>query len=227
MHVVKAHDERRAEFLDTAMQLFMERGYEATTINTIIDTVGVSKGAFYHYFRTKEDLLDEIAERTSQAALTLVEPLVDDDSLDAVAKLNELFHRTNAFKAANREIIIAIAEVFYSDRNILLRDRLSRRSREMVVPLLTRIIEQGNREGLMQVTHPTETATLVLRVGSELVSEIAESLVAADQNDQAASAVIRMMDVYTESVERMLGVAPGRLKLVDDAMIRVIQGDRT
>ena len=42
--------ERKKDFLDTALKLFNEKGYEKTTFDDIIKAMGVSKGAFYNYF---------------------------------------------------------------------------------------------------------------------------------------------------------------------------------
>jgi AcrR family transcriptional regulator len=225
VYVVKDHDERKAEFLDTAMRLFMQNGYEQTSVNAIIDAVGVSKGAFYHYFRTKEDLLDEIAARASAQALAIVEPLLAETSLTAVEKLNEMFRRTNSFKAQNRDLMIAIARVFYADGNILLRRKIASRSVEMVAPLLARIIEEGNVEGSMTVRHPADTARLVLNIGSELVSEFARHLEYLDSDPTAVGTIVRQMEVYTESVERILGLEPGRLALIDESMMTLIRGN--
>jgi AcrR family transcriptional regulator len=225
VYVVKDHDERKTEFLDTAMQLFMQHGYEETSVSAIIDAVGVSKGAFYHYFKTKEDLLDEIAERASRQALELVEPILDDESLGAVEKLNEMFRRTNSFKAQNRELMVAIAKVFYSPSNILLRNRLATRSTDAVAPLLARIIEMGNAEGSMSVRYPEETARFVLQIGADVVSEFAKYLPDIEEHPEAVDAILRKMDVYNESVERILGMEPGRLVLVDESMMKVIRGE--
>ncbi|MCK4578956.1 MAG: TetR/AcrR family transcriptional regulator, partial [Candidatus Marinimicrobia bacterium] len=51
--VLKEYDERKTEFLDAARELFYSLGYEQTSVNTIIEKVGVSKGTFYHYFKSK------------------------------------------------------------------------------------------------------------------------------------------------------------------------------
>jgi len=225
MHIAKDHDERKAEFLDTAMRLFMQNGYEQTSVNAIIDAVGVSKGAFYHYFKTKEDLLDELAARASAQALEVAAPVLEEEGLDAVEKLNELFRRTNSFKAQSRELMVAIAAVFYSDANMLLRRRLTARSTEMVAPLLARIIEAGNAEGSMSVRYPAETARFVLRIGSEMVAEFAKHLPRVESDPQAVEAIVCEVEVYTESVERILGLASGSLTLMDDSMMRVIRGE--
>ena len=60
---------RRLELVDLAQRLFLERGYERTTVNDVIDAAGVSKGAFYHHFRAKEELLEAIAERFARQSL--------------------------------------------------------------------------------------------------------------------------------------------------------------
>ena len=52
-----------AKILDVSMRLFTEQGYEHTTIQDIVDALGMSKGAIYHHFKSKEDILDRINDR--------------------------------------------------------------------------------------------------------------------------------------------------------------------
>ena len=224
MYVVKDYDERRNEFLDTAMRLFLERGYEQTSVNAIIESVGVSKGAFYHYFRTKEEVLDQLADRATVQAAALLEPVVTDESLNAVAKLNELFHRTNAFKAQNLELMRTLLRVYFSDQNVLLRRRLLAQNVEVVGPLIARILEQGNREGTMAVDFPEEAAAFVLRIGAELVEQIARLFSEIDRDPSAVDRILRHLEMYNQSVERILGVEPGGLSLVDESVVTVIKG---
>ena len=46
----------RTRLLDAAMQVIREKGYAATTVDDICGTAGVTKGAFFHHFKSKEDL---------------------------------------------------------------------------------------------------------------------------------------------------------------------------
>ncbi len=60
--VVKAADERRSEFIAAAQNLFYSKGYESTSVNDLISVVGVSKGAFYHYFDSKQAVLEALVD---------------------------------------------------------------------------------------------------------------------------------------------------------------------
>ncbi len=90
----------REAILDAAFGLFLEHGFDGTSLARILDAVPYSKGALYHHFATKEALLDAVIERfftalieapqrprpTTAAALT--RRLVDDyvDSLEKIAQ---------------------------------------------------------------------------------------------------------------------------------------------
>ncbi|MER3390533.1 MAG: helix-turn-helix domain-containing protein [Microcella sp.] len=89
----------RDEIVEAAFRLFVERGYEATSLARILDTVPYSKGAVYHHFASKEALLDAVIERFFSSLVNpsasprptepraLAHRMVDDyvDAIDAVA----------------------------------------------------------------------------------------------------------------------------------------------
>src|SRR5688572_27287060 len=52
-------DERPQELLDTALEIFSTRGYRATRLEQVAEAAGVTKGAIYYYFSTKEELLTQ------------------------------------------------------------------------------------------------------------------------------------------------------------------------
>ena len=60
--VTKEYGERRSEILAAAEKLFFERGYEETSVESIIEAITISKGTFYYYFKSKEDLLESVVE---------------------------------------------------------------------------------------------------------------------------------------------------------------------
>ena len=79
--IIKKADERQAEILETARGLFLSRGYDATTVNDLIQAIGISKGAFYHHFASKEDVLSALVWSMAEQGLALQEPLFARDDL--------------------------------------------------------------------------------------------------------------------------------------------------
>jgi AcrR family transcriptional regulator len=63
----------RQRIVDTAQQLFGERGYEATSLQLIADEIGVTKAAVYYYFKTKTDILQAMAQPGLELTLDIFE----------------------------------------------------------------------------------------------------------------------------------------------------------
>jgi AcrR family transcriptional regulator len=77
MRVIKKPEVRKAEILDASEKLFNTKGFEAATINDILTALNISKGAFYHYFKSKEEVLDEIIEKYISERVSRAEKIVD------------------------------------------------------------------------------------------------------------------------------------------------------
>jgi len=235
MHVVKDFDVRMNEFLDTAQRLFLERGYEETPISAIIDAVGVSKGAFYHYFASKDDLINALAERAARQGIALIQPIADDPALPALDKLNRVFAAALAFKSARRELMLTLLKVMYDDRNLLLRKRMERKSMELEAPLISRILAQGIAEGAFKLSDPAEAAMLILQLGTAMTERLAvyaatDLAVSAGPSGLATEATERVQAVvasYREAVTRVLGAAPGSVALMDDRVVAILAGKDT
>lgn len=59
----KYPERTREKILDVSFQLFAKKGYEKTSIQDIVNALGMSKGAIYHHFSSKEEILESIAQR--------------------------------------------------------------------------------------------------------------------------------------------------------------------
>jgi TetR/AcrR family transcriptional regulator, cholesterol catabolism regulator len=54
---------RRVQLIDTALEVFAAKGFDAATVKDLSEAAGVAEGLLYHYFRSKEDLLRAALER--------------------------------------------------------------------------------------------------------------------------------------------------------------------
>jgi AcrR family transcriptional regulator len=217
---VKQHDERLSEILDIAQALFYQKGYENTSVAEIIHAVGIAKGTFYHYFQTKDDLLDMLIGRLADAIQTRLALVVDNPDLDAITKLNTFFIDAGNYKVENREAVLLAAKIMYRDVNLKLKERLFHGFVERSESLLTLIIRQGIEEGVFQTDYGEHIARMVLYLGLYLRDEFAEVIV-NDPHDQATvEAMIEKSFIYQQSIERILGAPAGSLHILTPEIIR-------
>ncbi len=92
------HTEKRNAILDAAQRLIYTKGYEQMTIQDILDALQISKGAFYHYFDSKQDLMDALIERMIEEADRLIRPIAYDPQLPALEKFQRLLDTLNRWK---------------------------------------------------------------------------------------------------------------------------------
>ena len=87
----KTAQERRKEIMDVALQLFLEKGYEKTSIKDITEKMHIATGLFHYYFHSKEDVLIECAALNSQMITEELElETFFDGKGNAVEKINLL-----------------------------------------------------------------------------------------------------------------------------------------
>src|SRR5262249_52797772 len=147
---------RRDAFLDVAQRLIQAVGYEQMSVQDVLDELDASRGAFYHYFKSKVALLEAVCDRMVTVALAAVAPVVDDPALTAPEKLARLFAGIGHWKAERRDLILALIRVWRSDDNALVREKLRQETMTRLAPLLARIIAQGQAEGVFSVTSPED-----------------------------------------------------------------------
>ena len=192
--IIKEYDERLNELLDVAQELFFQKGYETTSVNDIIEKAGVAKGTFYHYFKSKGDLLDRLVVRWSQAALDRVQMLVMNQSqLTAVEKLNLFFVTIRNFKVENMELMKVLLLVLYRDENLLLRHKMLKKSIELIIPYLVEILEQGNKEGIFKTDNIEDTAEFIFSAWLNYISRKIKLL--ASSISQQKSSHARMIPI--------------------------------
>ena len=88
----KYPEETIQRILDVSFKLFMEKGYETTSIQDILKELGgLTKGAIYHHFKSKEDILLAVSHRIYSETNAIMQAVVHDTSLNGLQKLQKLF----------------------------------------------------------------------------------------------------------------------------------------
>jgi AcrR family transcriptional regulator len=201
---------RRDAFVDAAQRLIALKGYEQMSIQDVLDALDASRGAFYHYFDSKVALLQAVIDRAVVEATANVERILSDSSISALAKLSRLLTDIADYKN-EREDLIRGLQVWLSDDNALVRERLRRLTVTRLTPLLAPIVRQGCAEGVFSVSSPDETARVLVSILQGL-NELAIELFVKRQADAITlDEVEQTLGAYLEAMERILGLPAGSL----------------
>lgn len=195
---VKAPDIRRQEILTIAGDFFHAKGYRNTSVEEIIKKAGIAKGTFYHYFRSKEDVLDALVQDLVAQMVEAGRHIADHATLTAVEKIRLILQGVgqSAHDAPGE-----IMENLHLPENRELHERSNVETIRALGPVMADIVEQGNTEGVFRVELPLETVQFLLAGSLFLLDSRLFNWAPAEQ-------IARTKAMQT-IIERALGVEPG------------------
>jgi AcrR family transcriptional regulator len=222
--VIKSAADRKEELVDCAEALFFAKGYEATTVADILARARLSKGAFYHHFESKEDLLDALTERITAAMIAAGQDVLEDKTLDALTRLNRFLARGGRWKRGSAPRLGAIYATVCKPENAVLYQRMIKAAVSGLMPVLTRIIEQGVREKTFDVPDSEIVAEMLIHLSSARQVLVADALDLAKRGkiDRATEALEARLAVEQKIVDRMLGLPEGSVKFFEPGYIRTM-----
>ena len=153
----KYPEETVARILDAAQRLFLEKGYDQTTIQDIVDQLGgLTKGAVYHHFKSKEEILDAVGDRMflQNNPFEAVRRRTD---LNGLQKLREAIRLNQADSAAASVTVQSIP----INRNPRILVEMIESNRRILTPYYLELLEEGNRDGSLHTDYPRELAELI------------------------------------------------------------------
>ena len=147
--MAKTKEERRNEIIETAGKLFEEKGYEQTQVQDIVNEIGVAKGLFYYYFKSKDEVMEELADRYADAIIDAVNKLIDKD-ISTFDKINRIFQIFIDSAEKKFGIFMGIQNV----KNGITHERIFFNVGKKMVPLVTELILSGNDNGECNCSDP-------------------------------------------------------------------------
>lgn len=220
---VAEHAARRDAILDAARRLIVSKGYERLTVQDLLDDLEISKGAFYHYFESKPAVIEALTERLVGDSERVLAPIVTDDTLGALDKLQRFFAEIIRWKSARQNLFVAMLPVWHAPDNIVFRVQVDMAVAKRLAPLLARIVRQGVDEHQFAIAYPEQAGAIIIALIQALQDVMAQQLLAAAHRSAEAPTVKEMVATYgahIEAIERYLGVPAGALYRADPRTMR-------
>ncbi len=214
------YDQHRNAILDAASRLVYTKGYELMSIQDILAEVHISKGAFYHYFASKQDLMEGMIERMATLGIAVMTPIAQDEHLNASEKLLRIFDTGARWKTAQRDVLMTLVRVWYADENAILRQKTQAALLPRIAPFMSAVIRQGIDEGTFHTHFPEQSWEIVFSLMRSMGDSMIKQLLKPDINLEVLQYLEGLTASYQEAIERVLGAQPGSLPLFDPTILR-------
>ena len=208
----KDPETRKNEIIQVAEELFLEKGYEDTTVDDILQRTGLSKGGFYHHFKSKNEVFMSIIDKITDQSVQSIEELAKIEGINAEQKFQIFSNKQFQLKMPKTKII----QCFYRERDVNPQfHKHNIMMWEKYVPAFKRIVEQGISEGYMKVEYPEETVRMLFMAIASLYDLYGLELETKEQEIKMKRHIEALELMFTKS----LGIDKGKISLVNSDML--------
>lgn len=193
---MKKGERRKQELLKIAYRMFIENGYENTSIDEIIAEAGIAKGTYYYYFESKEATLEAVIDMMIEEEVGRAKEALE-TSLPVPQKLVSVIY---SLRPAQDEQVIAKA--LDARENIVMHEKVNRRIVEEAVPLLTEVVKEGLSQGIFECTNIEERVKMLLIMSQHMFDD--------------GNFTVRDVEVYIDMVEKTFGAESGTMRFISE-----------
>jgi AcrR family transcriptional regulator len=154
--------DRKEAILDSALELFAERGFPATTTAAVAKKAGVAEGLIFHYFKNKEGIFVHILEGMMDTYIQGIEAELKKGGtgLEAVENIVAFHFRFNEKRSTESQVLIRDFPFDLMRPDSSARDMIVERSGR-IIDLIKRGIQQGKKDGSIRDLPQEKSAFIV------------------------------------------------------------------
>lgn len=202
--------------MNAALDFFYLNGYENTSVNSIIKKVGVSKGAFYYYFESKEDLLEKLAQKQAEEVIETVKQITENKNLNALEKLNRVFIEATSYKTVRTDKRMKLFQIIRHHRdNLKLQHKVINDLAKMISPYLLKIFKQGVKERTFNNPYPEELSEFYVRLSGAYRDMVINLFLGLHKKPENMEILKKKLFFYDDLIERILGAKEGSILLAE------------
>lgn len=202
MRVVKEAEERRNEILDVAQRLFTAKGFDNTSTNDILNEIGIARGTLYYHFKSKEEILDAMIDRTTKQLVDKAKGIVYQKDVPVFERFTSMILTLNI---SNSSFGNEILRQVHKPQNALMHQKIESRLLAEVTPLITVLIEDGIKQGICSTDYPQEVAEMTFVYSNAVLDNLDK------YNDDERN---RKINGYIYNLERLLNMEQGSMQKV-------------
>ena len=177
--------------LDVAEKMFIEQGFDQTSIAQILDATQIAKGTLYYYFTSKEEIMDAIIERWIDRSFEQVRIWVEQKQLPILERLMGALASLNMQKDGQE-----LLDHLHAPQNALLHEKTNQILLSKVPEILYPLFQEGFQTGEMQTTYPYETIEMMLTYSLQIFDNSFQKLDQAEQNHKIQAFIYLLEKIF-------------------------------
>ncbi|WP_313075817.1 TetR/AcrR family transcriptional regulator [Lacrimispora sp.] len=156
LRIDKANNTKQ-KIITSATALFFQKGFENTTMQEIMNTTGLSKGALYHHFISKQEILESIIIQSKEDIIDFFEHLILKDELNSIEKIDLLVRKLQTDHA-----LLNLTQNHWAEKVPYALLNTLRNSINILSKYVEEIIRQGNVSMEFNCQYPKEVSEIFI-----------------------------------------------------------------
>lgn len=212
--------ERRAAetvslIITAAEELFGSKGYENTTVNDIVKKCGMTKGAFYHYYKSKEEVLEKVFTNHYDAIYEAIEPVLNNSELPWEEKLYKVIGLSRGVGLKKKSFISEYINIRHNYSDPFLKDRLRKHDIKHYKKIISRILDEGRDSGDCSFVSTGEVmAVFIYQIDIAVTDEVNNILNSEYSDEEKQKKLKELLEGSLHTISSMLGVDVDKMRKI-------------
>lgn len=186
---------RKKELLNIAYELFISKGYEATSVDEIISKAEIAKGTYYYYFESKEQTLEEVINMMINKEVQMAKQILN----SKIPIEKKIVGIIMAMRPNIEEM--KVKETLNRPENIVMHKKINEKIIDEATPMLAKVVEEGIKTGLFKCNDINERIKIILIISSELIDNM--------------DVLPKHIEIFIDIVEKILGAKKGTMSFIE------------
>jgi AcrR family transcriptional regulator len=200
----KQKAETLVDILRSAEELFMRQGYEKTSMQQIADHSGLTKGALYHHFDSKEALLERMCADHYRALCAAAGPVTGDASFSCFERIRRLLDIARGLGISSVSFVSEYLKVRNDESSVMLKERLRKYDKKFYAEEIGPLLKEAKKKGECDFASSPEILAIFIQYLDRGVNEELNRVFSEHSRSEAERRIVEIMKTYVYTLSRML-----------------------
>lgn len=216
------YDSKRLEIAKSSVELLDKIGYEQFSVNKVISEAGITKGAFFHYFKSKNDLIETVVNIILEPMSKALEEIAMDSEIEPKQKILNMAKAVGKIKDEHKHTTQQLVRLLQKQENKQIAEIVVEKSIELFLPLYEHVLVEGNRTGDFNIPHPHGSAFIYFNTLAALNKEIGKVMTSPACDEKMLFQLKEKSNAFEKYARELFNLS-NEIKVIDEAIWKIVK----